>query len=83
MSPLSYAIPVQAGIDTYTEVDLVDIKFVQQLSLKPYQNTNLPILQAISRDHNHVIQFQNSQNTTAILYKQLNIAKQLPDKSPI
>ena len=28
VSPLSHAIPVQVGIDTYTEVDLVDIRLV-------------------------------------------------------
>ena len=49
MSPLSHAIPVQVGIDTHTEVDLVDIKLVQQLNLKPCRNTKLPILQAINQ----------------------------------
>jgi hypothetical protein len=34
MSPLSHAIPTQVGIDTYAEVDLVDIKLIQQLGLK-------------------------------------------------
>ena len=49
MSLLSYTIPVQVGIDTYTEVDLIDIWLVQQLNLKPCRNTNLPILQAINQ----------------------------------
>jgi len=49
VSPLSHAIPVQVGIDTYAEVDLVDIKLVQQLGLKPCRNTNLLILQAINQ----------------------------------
>ncbi len=49
MLPLSHAIPIQVGIDTHAEVDLVDIKLVQQLGLKPCRNTNLPILQAINQ----------------------------------
>ena len=35
VSPSSHAIPIQVGIDTHAEVDLVDIKLVQQLGLKP------------------------------------------------
>jgi hypothetical protein len=34
VSPLSQAIPIQVGIDTHTEVDLVNIKLVRQLGLK-------------------------------------------------
>ena len=49
ISPLSQAIPILVGIDTYTEVDLVDIKLVRQLGLKPYRNTNLPILRAVNQ----------------------------------
>ena len=49
--PLSQAIPILVGIDTHTEVDLVDIKLVQQLGLKPCRNTNLPILQAINQQN--------------------------------
>ena len=37
------------GIDTHAEVDLVDIKLVQQLGLKPCRNTNLPILRAVNQ----------------------------------
>ena len=48
---LSYAIPIAVGIDTYAEVDLVDIKLVRQLGLKPCCNTNLPILQAVNRQN--------------------------------
>ena len=35
VSPLSHAIPIKVGINTHVEVDLVDIKLVQQLGLKP------------------------------------------------
>ena len=35
VSPLSLAIPIKVGIDTHVEVDLVDIKLVRQLRLKP------------------------------------------------
>ena len=41
--------PVQVGIDTHAEVDLVDIRLVRQLGLKPCRNANLPILQAINQ----------------------------------
>ena len=44
-------IPIQVGIDTHAEVDLVDIKLVQQLGLKPCQNWNLPILRAINQQN--------------------------------
>ena len=40
---------MQIGINIYTEVDLVDIKLVRQLSLKPCRNANLLILQAINQ----------------------------------
>ena len=33
----------------HTEVDLIDIRLVQQLNLKPCRNTKLPILQAINQ----------------------------------
>ena len=51
MSPLSHAIPIKVGIDTHAEVDLVDIKLVRQLGLKPYRNRNLPILWAINQQN--------------------------------
>jgi hypothetical protein len=51
VSPLSHAILIQVGIDTHTEADLVDIQLVQHLSLKPCQNTNLPILWAINQQN--------------------------------
>ena len=51
VSPSSHAIPIQVGIDTHAEVDLVDIKLVQQLGLKPCQNRNLPILRAINQQN--------------------------------
>ena len=40
---------MRIGVDTHAEVDLVDIRLVQQLGLKPCRNTNLPILQAINQ----------------------------------
>ena len=49
--PLSHAIPIKVGINTHAEVDLVDIKLVQQLGLKPCQNKNLPILRAINQQN--------------------------------
>ncbi len=36
ISPLSYAIPIRVGINTYIEVDLVDIQLIRQLGLKQY-----------------------------------------------
>ena len=51
VSPLSHAIPIKVGIDTHAEVDLVDIKLVQQLGLKPCRNKDLPILRAISQQN--------------------------------
>jgi hypothetical protein len=48
---LSHAVPVLVGIDTHAEVDLVDIKLVQQLGLKPCRNKNLPILQAVNQQN--------------------------------
>ncbi len=53
VSPLSHAVPVLVGIDTHAEVDLVDIKLVQQLGLKPCRNKNLPILQAVNQQDVH------------------------------
>ena len=35
----------------YVEVDLVDIKLVRQLGLKPCRNRNLPILWAINQQN--------------------------------
>ena len=49
--PLSYTIPIKVGIDTYAKVDLVDIKLVYQLGLKPCRNKNLPILQAVNQQN--------------------------------
>ena len=51
VSPLSHAIPIKVGIDTHAEVDLVDIKLVHQLGLKPCRNENLPILRAINQQN--------------------------------
>jgi hypothetical protein len=51
VSLLSHAIPIKVGINTHAEVDLVDIKLVQQLGLKPCRNRNLPILQAINQQN--------------------------------
>ena len=51
VSPLSHAIPIKVGIDTHAEVDLVDIKLVRQLGLKPCRNRNLPILRAINQQN--------------------------------
>ena len=53
VSPLTHAIPIRVGIDTHVEVDLVDIKLVQQLGLKPCRNKNLPILRAINQQNLH------------------------------
>ena len=53
MSPLSYAIPIKIGIDTHAEVDLVDINLVRQLGLKPCQNKDLLILQAVNQQELH------------------------------
>ena len=39
------------GIDTHAEADLVDIKLVRQLRLKPCRNTNLPILRAVNQQN--------------------------------
>jgi transposase InsO family protein len=50
---LSHDIPILVGIDTHAEVDLVDIKLVQQLGLKPCRNTDLPILRAINQQNLH------------------------------
>ena len=51
VSPSSHVIPIQVGIDTHAEVNLVDIKLVQQLGLKPCRNRNLPILRAINQQN--------------------------------
>lgn len=51
VSPLSHAIPILVGIDTHAEVDLIDIKLVHQLHLKPCRNTNLPILRAVNQQN--------------------------------
>jgi hypothetical protein len=53
VSTLSHAIPIKVGIDTHAEVDLVDIKLVRQLGLKPCRNRNLPILRAINQQNLH------------------------------
>ncbi len=52
-APSSYAIPVQVGIDTHAEVDLVDIQLVRQLRLKPCRNKQLPILRVINQQDLH------------------------------
>jgi hypothetical protein len=49
--PLLHAIPIRVGIDTHAKVDLIDIKLVQQLGLKPCRNRNLPILRAINQQN--------------------------------
>jgi hypothetical protein len=41
------------GIDTHAEVDLVDIKLVQQLGLKQCRNQDLPILRAVNQQNLH------------------------------
>ena len=46
--PLSHAIPIKIGINTHAKVNLVDIKLVYQLGLKPCQNKNLLILQVVN-----------------------------------
>ncbi|KAN0075064.1 hypothetical protein V8E54_007675 [Elaphomyces granulatus] len=51
ISPLAAAIPVSVGIDTYAEVDIIDIRFVRQLGLKPCRNKNLPILRAVNQQN--------------------------------
>ena len=61
VSPLSQAIPILVGIDTHAEVDLVNIKLVQQLGLKPCQNTNLPILRAVNQQNLHTYGAYNVQ----------------------
>ena len=43
--------PILVGLDTHAEADLVDIKLVRQLGLKPCRNTNLPILKAINQQN--------------------------------
>ena len=48
ISLLLHTILIKVGIDIYIEVNLVDIKLVQQLGLKPYWNKDLPILRAIN-----------------------------------
>jgi hypothetical protein len=59
VSPLSHAIPIKVGIDTHAEVDLVDIKLVRQLGLKPCRNQNLPILRAINQQNLHTYRAYN------------------------
>ena len=59
MSPLSHAIPIKVGIDTHTEVDLVNIKLVRQLGLKPCRNRNFPILRAINQQNLHTYRAYN------------------------
>jgi hypothetical protein len=51
VSPLSRAIAIHVGIDTYAEADLVDIRLLRQLGLKPCRNTNLPIVRAINQQN--------------------------------
>ena len=61
VSPLSQAIPILVGINTHAEVDLVNIKLVQQLGLKPCRNTNLPILQAVNQQNLYTYRAYNIQ----------------------
>ena len=61
VSLLSQAIPVLVGIDTHAEVDLVDIKLVRQLGLKPCRNTNLPILRAVNQQDLYTYRAYNVQ----------------------
>src|SRR6266536_3247566 len=61
VSPLSQAIPIQVGIDTHVEVDLVDIQLVRQLCLKPCQNQELPILRAVNQQNLHTYGAYNLQ----------------------
>jgi hypothetical protein len=49
VSPLSQAIPIRVGINTYTKVDLVDVQLVRQLGLKQCRNKDLPILRAVNQ----------------------------------
>jgi len=53
VSPLSQAIPIQVGIDTHAEVDLVDVQLVRQLGLKQCRNQDLPILRAVNQQNLH------------------------------
>ena len=46
-------IPISVRIDTHAEVDIVDIRLVQKLRLKPCRNRDLPILRAIDRQNFH------------------------------
>jgi hypothetical protein len=59
VSPLSQAIPIRVGIDTYAEVDLVDVQLVRQLGLKPCRNKDLPILRAINQQNLHTYRAYN------------------------
>jgi hypothetical protein len=49
VSPLLQAIPIRVGIDTHTEVNLVNVQLVRQLGLKQCRNKDLPILQAVNQ----------------------------------
>ena len=83
--PLSQAIPVLVGINTHTEVDLVNIKLVQQLGLKPCQNTNLPILQAINQQDLYTYRAYNIwlELTDAYRVQQTTLQLYLPiDRDP-
>jgi hypothetical protein len=51
VSPLSQAIPIRVGINTYAKVDLVDVQLVRQLGLKQCRNKDLPILQAVNQQN--------------------------------
>ena len=51
VSLLSAAILISVRINTYLEVDIVDIQLVQQLSFKLYCNKTLLILQAINQQN--------------------------------
>ena len=66
---LLHAIPVKIGINTYAEVDLVDIKLVQQLGLKPCRNQNLLILRAINQQNLHTYRAYNIRLELADAYK--------------
>ena len=59
VSLLSHAIPIKVGINTHIEVDLVNMKLVQQLGLKPCWNKNLLILRAINQQNLHTYKAYN------------------------
>ena len=69
MSSLLHAILIKVGIDIHTEVDLVNINLVQQLGLKPCQNKDLPILQAVNQQDLHTYRAYNLRLKLADAYR--------------